>query len=63
MSPPHSDTPSSSAPGKIVTPHEAYTAERLDEQLQQNTLAFFADPTRCSFDVERHELRLSPILN
>lgn len=42
---------------------EAYTAERLDEQLHRNTLAFFADPTKCSTDSTRHELRLSPILS
>lgn len=42
---------------------EAYTAERIEEQLQRNTLAFFADPTKCSADSTRHELRLSPILS
>lgn len=43
--------------------NEAYSAERLEEQLSRNTLAFFADPTKFSFDAERRELRLSPILN
>lgn len=43
--------------------NEAYSAERLEEQLSRNTLAFFADPTKCSVDVARNELRLSPILN
>ena len=43
--------------------NEAYSAERLEEQLSRNTLAFFADPTKCSVYAERHELRLSPILN
>lgn len=42
---------------------EAYTAERLEEQLQRNTLVFFADPTKCFADSTRHELRLSPILS
>ena len=42
--------------------NEAYSAERLDEQLHRNTLAFFADPTKCSADETRHELHLSPIL-
>ena len=42
--------------------NEAYSAERLDEQLHRNTLAFFADPTKCSADEARHELHLSPIL-
>ena len=41
---------------------EAYTVERLDEQLQQNTLAFFADPTKCRVERSRNELHLSPIL-
>ena len=43
--------------------NEAYTAQRLEVQLQRNTLAFFADPTKCTGDATRHELRLSPILN
>lgn len=43
--------------------NEAYTAERLEEQLQRNTLAFFADPTKCSADAGQNELRLSPILD
>lgn len=43
--------------------NEAYTAQRLEVQLQRNTLAFFADPTKCAGDATRHELRLSPILN
>ena len=42
--------------------NEAYLPERLDEQLHHNTLAFFADPTKCSADEARHELQLSPIL-
>jgi hypothetical protein len=44
-------------------PNEAYLAERLEEQLSRNTLAFFADPTKCSVDAEQNELRLSPILD
>ena len=43
--------------------NEAYSAKRLEEQLSRNTLAFFADSTKCSVDVERRELRLSPILS
>lgn len=43
--------------------NEAYTADRLERQLQENTLAFFADPTKCSADAATHELRLSPILS
>lgn len=42
--------------------NEAYSAERLEDQLNGNTRAFFADPTKCDFDSERQELRLSPIL-
>lgn len=41
---------------------EAYTSERLDEQLRENTLAFFADPTKCRVEPLRNELQLSPIL-
>lgn len=43
--------------------NEAYSAERLEEQLSRNTLAFFADPTKCSVDTAQNELHLSPILN
>lgn len=43
--------------------NEAYSAERLEEQLSRNTLAFFADPTKCSVDGEQNELHLSPILD
>lgn len=43
--------------------NEAYSAERLEDQLSRNTLAFFADPTKCSVDAEQNELRLSPILD
>lgn len=43
--------------------NEAYSAERLEEQLSRNTLAFFADPTKCSTDAANNELHLSPILN
>ena len=42
--------------------NEAYAAERLEEQLSRNTLAFFADPTKCSADAAKNELHLSPIL-
>lgn len=42
--------------------NEAYTADALDEQLQSNSIAFFADPTKCAVDTSRHELHLSPIL-
>ena len=43
--------------------NEAYTAENPEQQLQRNTLAFFADPTKCAADTECNEVRLSPILN
>ena len=43
--------------------NEAYLAERLDEQLAQNAADFFADSTKCVVDLERRELRLSPIMN
>jgi len=43
--------------------NEAYSAERLEEQLSRNTLAFFADPTKCSVDAAQNELHLSPILS
>ena len=43
--------------------NEAYSAERLEEQLSRNTVAFFADPTKCSVDAEQNELQLSPILD
>lgn len=43
--------------------NEAYSAERLEEQLSRNTLAFFADPTKCSVDTAQNELHLSPILD
>ncbi len=42
--------------------NEAYSAERLEEQLSRNTLAFFADSTKCSVDTSKNELHLSPIL-
>lgn len=43
--------------------NEAYSADRLEEQLSRNTLAFFADPTKCSVDAAKNELHLSPILD
>ncbi len=43
--------------------NEAYSAERLEDQLSRNTLAFFAEPTKCSVDAAHNELQLSPILN
>lgn len=43
--------------------NEAYSAERIEEQLSRNTLAFFADPTKCSVDAAQSELHLSPILD
>ena len=43
--------------------NEAYSAERLEEQLTRNTRAFFADPTKCSVDTTQKELHLSPILD
>ncbi len=43
--------------------NEAYSAERLEDQLSRNTLAFFADSTKCSADAVQNELHLSLILN
>lgn len=43
--------------------NEAYSAEGLEEQLSRNTVAFFADPTKCSVDAAQNELQLSPILD
>lgn len=43
--------------------NEAYSADRLEEQLSRNTLAFFADSTKCSVDATQNELHLSPILD
>ena len=43
--------------------NEAYSANGLEEQLSRNTLAFFADPTKCSVDAAQSELQLSPILD
>lgn len=42
--------------------NEAYTPTELEEQLQSNTVAFFADPTKCGVDSAKNELHLSPIL-
>lgn len=41
---------------------EAYVAERLDEQLDDNTRAWFADERLNTFDPERGSARMSPIL-
>ncbi|MBS1985406.1 MAG: DUF547 domain-containing protein [Bdellovibrionales bacterium] len=41
---------------------EAYEAERLEEQLEQNARNFFADVNKLTVDEQRKELRLSPIL-
>lgn len=41
---------------------EAYEAERLEEQLEQNARGFFADVSKLAVDDQRGELRLSPIL-
>ena len=41
---------------------EAYLAERLDEQLDDQARQFFNDPMRNTFDMESGEVRLSAIL-
>ena len=43
--------------------NEAYTAARLDEQLNLNTRAFFADPTKFRADSKTSSIHVSPILN
>jgi len=43
--------------------NEAYTADRIDEQLTVNTRAFFADPTKFSADSRTGTIQVSPILN
>jgi hypothetical protein len=43
--------------------NQAYSAENLEEQLESNARAFFADPTKCQYDAERNELYLSPIVH
>jgi hypothetical protein len=42
---------------------EAYDAERLEDQLEQNAREFFADKSKFSVDEQRGEVKLSPILN
>jgi hypothetical protein len=42
--------------------NEAYVPARIDEQLTVNAQAFFADPTKFRFDVNRNSVSLSPIL-
>ena len=42
--------------------NEAYTATKLEAQLENNAVAFFADSTKCAVDSAKNELRLSPIL-
>jgi len=41
---------------------EAFTAEKLEQQLVKSTRDFFADPTKFSFDQRSGTLSLSPIL-
>ena len=42
--------------------NEAYLPERLDEQLDSNSIAFFADLTKCRVNPATDQLWLSPIL-
>lgn len=42
---------------------EAYTAERLEAQLEDNARAFFADPTKLRWDKRRRTIWVSPILD
>jgi len=42
--------------------NEAYTAEKLDEQLTRNTQAFFAHPGNFQYDAGRRQMQLSSIL-
>jgi hypothetical protein len=43
--------------------NEAYTADRLDEQLTANAKAFFADPTKFVADTRTGTIYVSPILD
>ena len=43
--------------------HEAYTAERLDQQLTTNSQDFFANPKNFRFDLSRQGFQLSSILD
>ncbi len=43
--------------------NEAYTADRLEEQLTANAQAFFADPTKFVADARTGTLSVSPILS
>lgn len=43
--------------------NEAYTADKLDEQLTVNTKAFFADPTKFNTDTRTGTIQVSPILS
>ena len=43
--------------------NEAYTPERVDEQLTQNARHFFADANKFRYDAERNTFLLSPILD
>jgi hypothetical protein len=40
---------------------EAFTVDRLDEQLEENAVIFLNDPTKNGYDLERGEARLSKI--
>lgn len=42
--------------------NEAYVPERLDEQLAENTRAFFADRSKFSYDAQSRTIGMSPIL-
>jgi hypothetical protein len=43
--------------------NEAYTAEKVDDQLTLNAQAFFADPTKFSADPRSGTIQVSPILS
>jgi hypothetical protein len=42
--------------------NRAYTASELEQQLQENSRAFFADPRNLVYDASTSRLRVSPIL-
>lgn len=43
--------------------NQAYTPDRIDEQLTTNALAFFSDPTKFRYDASRRSIAISPILS
>jgi hypothetical protein len=43
--------------------NEAYTADKLDDQLESSAILFFSDPTKFSFEASTKSFRVSPILD